>query len=359
MPSSTVQSKKRIEFFDLAKGICIFLVVVYHISSHYEIELPANNIIKSIRLPLYFFLSGCFFKTYGGFIDFIKRKCNKLLLPFTFWFFFALILTFILSCFGVTLFTYYKLTLRAIIVNTIRGTYPNSPIWFLLCLFWVNIYFYLIYIICSSFKEQNRPFLIGMFSVIAGLIGVSLSNFGIRVPFYMDSALTALPFFTFGYYLFRFTSIAKPNIFDKWIPLIIIILLLILYFISPSYSLRKNTNINYHNFVLVYLCGFMGALSVILFSKLFNKLSIVSYWGRYSIMILVSHGIVYRLISIFVLSPITARIKWDNIVSFSVNIVLTMTICTILIPFFKKYMPHVTAQKDIIPVGDKSTQACL
>lgn len=351
-PYVSIESKKRIEFFDLAKGICIFLVVIYHLSEFYEIELPANNVIKSIRLPLYFFLSGCFFKTYEGFIDFIKRKCNKLLMPFAFWFLFALVLTIVLSCFDVVLYKDYKLiTLRVILSNFIHSSYPNAPIWFLLCLFWVNIAFYVINIISGLFKF--RLLLIGIFSLIAGLIGVSLSNFGIRLPFFVDSAFTAMPFFTFGYYIFRFTSIANPNRFDKWIPLIIFFFFFFLYLISPFYSLKRNANIVYQNFLIVYLCGFMGALSVILISKMFNKLLVISYWGRYSIMILVSHGMVYRLLSIFIIAPITSRVGIDDNVNFFVNLVLTMTICTSLIPFFKKYMPHVTAQKDVISVGNK------
>ena len=95
----------------------------------------------------------------------------------------------------------------------------------------------------------------------------------------------------------------------------------------------------------------MGTLSIILFSKMIQKLPVISYWGRYSIMILVSHGIVYRLVSILILSPLTDSQEMNSVTIFVFNMVLTMTICTFLIPFMKKYMPHVTAQKDIIKVG--------
>jgi len=67
--------KKRVEFFDLAKGFCILLVVIFHITEHYKLEMPASDMLKSMRLPLYFFLSGCFFKTYNGFFGiFLKEK---------------------------------------------------------------------------------------------------------------------------------------------------------------------------------------------------------------------------------------------------------------------------------------------
>lgn len=54
-------TKQRIDFIDLAKGVCILLVVLGHIGI--PISLPGMN---SMRMPLYFILSGLFFKDYGG-----------------------------------------------------------------------------------------------------------------------------------------------------------------------------------------------------------------------------------------------------------------------------------------------------
>ncbi|MBQ6069876.1 MAG: acyltransferase family protein [Bacteroidales bacterium] len=77
-------TKPRIAYLDLAKGLCISLVVLFHATTYFPIEMPADHALKSMRLPLYFFLSGCFFKPYSGFIDFLKHKTNKLLIPLFF-----------------------------------------------------------------------------------------------------------------------------------------------------------------------------------------------------------------------------------------------------------------------------------
>ena len=58
---STTKQTQRIDFIDLAKGICIFLVVIGHCGA--PIDIPGYGIV---RMPLYFILSGLFFKTYGG-----------------------------------------------------------------------------------------------------------------------------------------------------------------------------------------------------------------------------------------------------------------------------------------------------
>ncbi len=53
--------KKRIDFIDTAKGVCIILIVLGHVG------IPISFVgMSSMRTPLYFILSGLFFKDYGG-----------------------------------------------------------------------------------------------------------------------------------------------------------------------------------------------------------------------------------------------------------------------------------------------------
>ena len=82
---------QRIEFVDLAKGICISLVVLLHVLG--DLSGAVIHVMNLFRMPLYFVLSGLFFKTYDGLMPFIKKKVNKLLMPFFFTFFFVIIPT--------------------------------------------------------------------------------------------------------------------------------------------------------------------------------------------------------------------------------------------------------------------------
>ena len=76
---------KRIEYIDLAKGICILLVVLDHISGYGYFSngnYPMNDIFEQTRMPLYFILSGLFFKDYpGGIREFLLRKFNRIMCP--------------------------------------------------------------------------------------------------------------------------------------------------------------------------------------------------------------------------------------------------------------------------------------
>ena len=53
--------KKRIEYIDLMKGVCITLVVLLHVIWTFNIDI-VDNVLSNIRMPLYFFLSGLFSK---------------------------------------------------------------------------------------------------------------------------------------------------------------------------------------------------------------------------------------------------------------------------------------------------------
>ena len=76
-----METKKRIEFIDLAKGVCILLVIMMH--TDVNVDFPG---LRGMRMPLYFILSGLFFKDYGGFLNLLVKKANKILIPFLFFY---------------------------------------------------------------------------------------------------------------------------------------------------------------------------------------------------------------------------------------------------------------------------------
>ena len=142
---------KRIEFIDCAKGICIILVVYHHAVSYVGTSLPFDHILQCFRMPLYFMLSGLFFKPYNNYIEFLVKKLNRLLIPFLFFFCFtSILLPFILT--GGTI------NIRVIAKTLIIEDFFNLPIWFLLCLFNTNL---LYYAIIYLFKRYNtNPFML-------------------------------------------------------------------------------------------------------------------------------------------------------------------------------------------------------
>lgn len=122
---------KRIEYIDLMKGICIVLIILLHCGVTFSNEV-LDSMFKCFRIPLYFFLSGLFFKEYGGFKDFCIRKVNKLLIPYVFFVYVPYAFIDVTSSYPHTFASYIFMLLEPY----------NLPLWFLRCLFLTYALYY-------------------------------------------------------------------------------------------------------------------------------------------------------------------------------------------------------------------------
>ncbi|MBO5950135.1 MAG: acyltransferase family protein [Fibrobacteraceae bacterium] len=336
------QKTNRLEFIDLAKGLCIMLVVFQHVTSTFGVsDYPFKLGLASFRMPLYFFLSGLFFKSYSGFLEFLEKKFNKLFIPFVFFFLTtSCTLPYLLAYFNLRSFPKSDIWLSFFF----QESFPNIPIWFLLGLFFVNLIFYALYILAHQCFHKNWMRYLILFSILVGFVGCLLGYKQINLPMFLDSAMTALPFFLCGFLIYRYTPLVFPNKLDKWNLVFAISLLAVpLIFCNESVHYLEN-KISMSVFAM-YAYGLSGTLGILLLSKKINKLPLVSYFGRYSIIILLTHGwILWVCIKIyhslsFTLNPMLA-----------VVLIFTLTMFSYLavIPICKKIIPWFCAQKDLV-----------
>lgn len=350
MESKSVSGGGRIVFFDLAKGFCIILVVLYHVSQLTGTALYINDYCKLFRMPLYFFLSGVFFKEYGGFVDFLKRKTNKLLIPFSFWHVvLSVCLSFFLArcCSIIVSHKFAECSFIQLLGSVYYENFPFAPIWFLLCLFEVNIYFYVINLISKKFSKRSDSVL-ALLSIACGLLGLVLWYTDNHLPLYLDSALTSLPFFYVGYFIRKKTTVLTDENHNGYIFLFIIGALLLLFLAkkwAPEIFSLKYNKFSPKTASLLYPCGIIGTLAVVFLAKLMKTIPPISYIGRYSIMILVTH---YPLL--MALNPVVGCLHLSKVLHLVVLLVVTLCLYFLLVPFMKKFLPHVTAQKDVIKV---------
>lgn len=320
---------KRIEFIDLAKGVCILLVVL----GHAGLDIPIIG-FNMMRMPLYFILSGLFFRDYGGFLQHTLKKVNKILIPFLFFYIVAYIPFYI-----------FHYVAPRLIVSEAKGIldvfnnrqFFNGPIWFLLCLFWTNLLF------CFIKLHIRREYLRGCVVFLLGVIGVLLGKESVFLPLFWDVSLTALPYFYMGYLLTK-TSLLFPNKYDKYALFIAIICYGITYVICVCFD---NPYMSFHynrmhgNLILNYIGSFSCVIAILMLCKMIKSLPIVSYCGRYSIMLLCLHHLIYRPLQLFANKIHGGGSHW-------IIPMLTVAICIALIPACKRFIPWFTAQKDLI-----------
>ena len=335
-----IEKKKRIEWIDLAKGFCIILVVLQHVSELTHVDYPLSLQAFGFRMPLYFILSGLFFKQYEGFLGFIKRKTNKLLIPFLFFYFFTTFVPYFVFLLPDELhFITYNLKLFFFHDRIMF----NSPIWFLLCLFEVNLIFYFVQWLAQKICEKHKTTIVWVLSLILGFTGLLLGVYGINIVLYLDTALSVVPFFAFGWWLLRHTSILTSPVHYLRDILIIVVCCVVLYYTAVPVKWVMN-RISINSIGLVYISGMSGTIMVLMVAKLIGHLPVISYWGRYSIIILCTHYLFAQVLALY-LKPHLSGISYLLVV-FAVS----MLACSVTIPLMRRFLPHVTAQKDLIKV---------
>lgn len=336
-----VNSKTRYEFVDLAKGICILLVVFSHNVTAFH--GPLSDMLRSFRMPLYFLLSGMFFSKYGGLAVFCVKKINKLLVPFIA---FEIIASFVARiAVGKNIdFDFFS--------KCWNENLCNYPIWFLLCLFTCGIVFYLIVLVSENIHFVPQYVSLLVLSLGIGSVGFFCGKSEICVPCYIDSALTALPFYAMGFCMRKYTGFLQSSRLKKWyIPLALILFIITIF---SSYSHLVDNDMTQTSMWQFYLLGLSGTLSVLIFAKYFCKMPFISFWGRYSICILVTHAFLFN----YLLLPASNYIS--NTYGIEVHLVRILTFLILmfsyqlLIPLMLKYLPHLCAQKDIIVCKNKS-----
>lgn len=321
-------SAKRIEYIDLAKGICIILVVMYHCISYEWME-----ILSYLRMPFYFFISGLFFKDYGGLVKLTVKKTNKLLIPFVFFYSIAWGIHCVLEFIKPGFWTYEGHFIR----DLFSISYINVPMWFLLCLFWCNISFYFVH---KFTREKTRLFAI----IVLAILGYMLMKINLFCPTYFFQSFSALPFFYLGNEMRHSKIISSETTWKQMVMAFGLIILVFLFHLKSYDKISYIYNSYVGNVFFYYIKSFMMIVAVMLICKKIKKTPFVSFCGRYSIVIMGVHAIFIQ-IGCHIPNWIGHNL-YDDWIQFA--FVLSASI--ISIPLFVKLFPYFTAQKDIIKI---------
>lgn len=274
-----IQEKRRIEWIDMAKGWGMLLVILGHIG-----DLGEYAFFKiwffSFHIPLFFFLSGYVFRDTDRFSVFLKKKLRSIIIPY--------------FCLGIPMVLFQLIwDLRngvltyASGMDLVTGIFIQKrrwTIWFLACLFLLNILFYLLK------KAVKKSCWLAVCAVAAAVIGALYYRFGGKaLPWDFDACFMALPFFFAGYYYKE-----KHEQIDKFFSKKYVIALAALPFLAVNCALvflnLKITGVwfnmyssNYGCEPLTYIAAFAGIGFMICVSKLVT-IGLIRYIGENSIL---------------------------------------------------------------------------
>lgn len=304
--------RARVQFIDLAKGVAIILVVAFHagLTEH----IPA---IGAMRMPLYFVLSGIFFK-YSGFVDFFFKKTNNLLIPFA-----------VFLVLGIA----WRVALRGggfieALGQPIHEPFiANQAIWFLIALFWINMLW------AGIYTCLNKAIFRFTAVIACGLVGYALHRGGVYLPFFLGSALSAIPFFYIG-------TLIRPWLIERTMRVTtVLVLALLLLAGGIVYSIARDTpmiefcsNAYIGSVAGIFINSLMMVVGMLMLCKAIVWLPVISFLGRHSIVVLGLHLPAMTLAQ-KISHPLIGRDLTEiEVVGYS------LLICWMLIPLYRKSM---------------------
>ncbi len=197
-----LQKKERIAWIDLARGIGILLILLGHLPGLGKL----GTWIFSFHVPLFFFLSGYLFKNDLSFLPFLKKKAKALLLPYAVLSLGVIAYKMLLQLYQKN-FTVSKL-LRLFLDFIIQRR--SGTVWFLTCLFLVEILFYF----ASKYLKKYVLLAVVILAPVAGVIYIHFG--GPALPWNLDASIMAIPFFYIGYLLKKYPQGLQYVFASKW-----------------------------------------------------------------------------------------------------------------------------------------------
>ena len=332
---------KRILWIDNAKALGIFLVIL----AHTQINGSVTDWISVFRMPLFFFISGYLFsfERNPSIKEFIKKRFHQIVIPYiiinVITYFFWL---FIGRNYGISgnedSIAWYSPIIAMLLCDG-KNMVHDIPLWFLLCLFIVEVVYHFLYKTRTRIQRWLITFTFG----IMGYINYKFVP--IVLPFSLGTAFVGMMFYFLGNEIALYKRKYKTPSLLQFL-LLIVSLCIVTYFsiINERVYLYCNHYGNYLYFILAALSGIymMFALSDYI-SKVFGNNSIIRYISNNTLVICGFHLMIYTLlkgIAVYIFS-MPLDIFYGTVLP---NVLLTtvgLVCCCLLAYLFNKYYPIV------------------
>lgn len=293
-----MNNQTRLKYFDMAKGIGIFLVILGHFQGDYFYSLspvfsPLCVWIFSFHMPLFFIISGMLIRykndTEKDMRVLVSRRFRGIMVPylwFSLFYYLMVVFAFIKGNIGTeTLLTqgYYVLSL-----------YGMSVLWFLPALFMGELLFLFI---IKRFGGKVTAVIVTALTTIASTLNFLLKKVSCETILserLCELAVTLLrpifvcSFVALGYLIFSFFKhYEKINFIELAIGLAMIIANIFLHKLNGSVDFRS---LVMGNLLLYYICALLGSIGLILICKNIPDIKPISFFGASSLIVMAVHN---------------------------------------------------------------------
>lgn len=275
----------RVHYIDVAKGLLISLVVIGHCAAT---SLGDHSrlfyFIYAFHMPCWFFISGILYKTKNP-EQYFSAKVKTLLLPYLI----CSLLNMLLS--GAA----HVCNKDDILLFRFGG------LWFLITLFFICIIYFVLDNACfKAFSEKTKLFLLSIVAIMLVAVGMVLGKD--KQGAHDTVIATMVNFFFFHLGVCAKPISAKLNTEKLGVRIVFcvigFILLAVLGYIAPLNPSPIDVNINrFGNKIMFLSFAVLGSLGMMIFSAGIQKARFIEYLGRNSLVILVFHIPLWRVVN--------------------------------------------------------------
>ncbi|MEO4054123.1 acyltransferase family protein [Solibacillus sp. CAU 1738] len=311
---------------DALKGIGIVYVIIGHLQIS-KIDYSMWSYIYSFHMPLFFFVSGYLFKrTNAGFDKFISKKAKSILIPYTVLFVISLLFGYLIKPLLLDRSAIPEIDILQIIKAFIFSggelttiNLYNFPLWFLPCLFLVEILFWMLS------KIKRDMFFLGTILLIAAITLPFQMYFLGRPPFHFNVIPAALVFMGIGYLFKKYSKINVPLIF---VVTALVSSILIMYNNLGAHIANIKNPINYFTSALLSIMVYYHCV------KSISEKNILVWLGRNSLELFGIHSLVIVTYSYL---PLERYFGNFGLISFFIfNAINIVIICSVIVYGYKK-----------------------
>nr|WP_312983376.1 acyltransferase family protein [Clostridioides sp.] len=347
----------------IAKSLGILLVVSGHIGGIYQyIGIPIYSTkpeelfpAYSFHIPLFIFLSGYFFNPsyIYNLKELVSKRINTLVLPYYKWnLFYGVLVTILINT---KVFSNANtITLYNLIVEPIFGAYQynlNGPAWFMLSLFFIQIFYTLIKRVLENNSEKIDLYIL-IVLIVVSIVSIVISNNielkqHVLVLFIFRTSFGIL-FFHLGY---CFTTYIRDKIKFSWKSLIIIVAVKLFFIViagkNTVFSMR--TMIFYSNNFSPIIASMLGIMYILNISELIDSVlskkglrlmrKVFNFIGTNTCSIMIHHMTINLAITLTLKSLGNSEGILGSNTLF--ELMIRPTLCFILAVYFDKYVSKI------------------
>lgn len=288
-------------------------------------------------MPAFFAISGFLYNESKGLNlkRYVFSKVKTLLIPYLCFSLSALILYMALGWNDGNYLDIYNRV--QYILNGTPGCY-SLPLWFLYTLFQVSV----IYALLKKFlKYKVLIILVGLASLVGGYI---CFEYGIKPLFHIDTLLTSFFFYMIGHQIRTICKDIKINIFLLIAFLLVASISFIICVNQPNYYPDLLLNKLYNNLITYLIATLSGISLMVILVYLCSMLKDLLYIGQ--LLRFISSNAISILGIHYIIVFICQQYRLPSLIT----VIISLSICLLIAPFFNKYLPFYVGKSNITGV---------